>query len=525
VIGTMIGCAALFGFLYRVTHGFMFAEALYFQDAAYRVRAGMTPFVDFNFFYGPLLVYPTALLSRYLGLSGAYAVYYVATWLAGLYLLWVVVAALVDDRRLAICWFLFFAVGFINPITGLNYTFTRFMLPPVTLLAVWRSLHGFTWPRSVIAVALVALAILCSPDIGVVTLAGAAVLSALSLAQAGAGGGAARVRCVAIPLAGVIVAGGALMLIDGTVGSLEAYFRPIVTFSAGGWSTPIDPSVPMLALLGFSALVAALLWAMWWRAPISPMGALAAGYAAMFMLMQRSIFAKADVEHIAYSGIPVFVAAAGWSSSSPVNRRRSTWLAGALLVGIVAPLQFYHAMLFLPSVVQRASRATVVSAAGAAAAPAASKDAIRASLARAVEFFGPDRIYYMHHLEYYRLPIYVDYQLKPFLYHPSLTSVFTREDIEGVTRELQASQAVVLTRRVDLDLPVVRPLPTRWWYFATSSPLPGSAVFNLTVQFQARLEEPLRQFLVTNYTRQFENGEIVGLTFRTPGALTRRAVQ
>ena len=526
VIGVMIGYVGLFDVSYRLTHGFVFAEALYFQDAAYRVQAGATPFVDFNFFYGPLLVYPTALLSHYLGLQAGYATYYVASYLAGLYFLYILFAALIEDRRWAIGWFLLFAVGFINPITGLNYTFARFLLPVVALLAVWRADQEVTLSRSTAAVVLIALAILCSPDIAVVTLAGTCVLSAVSWSRLRSGATGTLLSCVGIPMAGVGVAGGALMLIDGTFRPLKAYFKPIVTFSAGGWSTPIDPSIPMVSLLGFSVLAAVLLWAKWRERPGWPIGALAAAYGVTFVLMQRSVFAKADVEHIAYSGLPVYLAAAGWSSSNPSDRRRAGWMAGVLLVGIVAPLQFYHAMLFMPSLVHRAIGSTGSAASGPAATKgSASKEAIQESLANAVEYFGPDRVYYMHHLEYYRLPIYLHYRLRPFLYHPSLTSVFTRQDIEDVTVDLRKSRAVVLARRSDLDVPSVQPLPTSWWYFVTSSPLPGSTVFNLTVQFQARLEEPLRQFLTTAYTRQFENGEIVGLVIQDQLALSRHAVQ
>ena len=118
----------------------------------------------------------------------------------------------------------------------------------------------------------------------------------------------------------------------------------------------------------------------------------------------------------------------------------------------------------------------------------------------------------MHRLEYYRLPIYLRYQLKPFLYHPSLTSAFTTKDIEGVIGSLRETDVIVLARRSDLVVTPPRLFPMRWWYYATSSPLPGSQVYNLTLEFQSRLEAPLVQFLNSDYyVRAFEDGEIVGL--------------
>lgn len=516
VVGVMAAHALLFFGLYLWKHGFFFAEALYFQETAYRVEAGTRPFVDFNFFYGPALVYPTAFLARYLGLQPAYALYYIGSYLLGLYFLYVLLAALIDDRRWVVGWFLIFAVGFFNPITGLNYTLTRFLLPPVSLLAVWRCRQRRTASRMTAASLLLATALLCSPDIGIVALLAAGVTVAAGLfadravwdtavANVAATGGAIA--------AGIALAGAALLVIDGTTQPVVAYLRPILTFSAGGWNTPIDPSVPMLTLLGFGVMAAAILWRTWCADPASATAPLAAGYAAMFVLMERAIFGKADVEHIAFSGLPSFCLAACWSVAGVRGRGRGTWAAAALVVGVIVPLQFYHAMLFLPSLMHRTAP-IAAPASDQATAASSSKEAVQASLSRAVEHFGPDQPYYMHKLEYYRLPIYLRYRLKPVLYQPSLTSAFTRQDIEGVIAELQHTHAVVLARRADIDGPAAPAPPSRWWNYITSSPLPGSTVFTLTLEFQSRLEAPLVRFLNGSYDRRFEDGDVVGLVLR-----------
>jgi hypothetical protein len=516
VIAVLAAHAALFGSLYLWKHGFVFAEALYFQETAYRLAAGAKPFVDFNFFYGPALLYPTAFLARYVGLPAAYALYYVVCYLFGLYLLFILLAALIDDRRWVRTWFAFFAFGFFNPITGLNYTFARFLLPPIALLAAWRCLQTPSVRRISSAACLLALAILCSPDIGVVTALGIGVLGTSRLVgdwQAGRSITPTAAVLTVILLGGLAMAGAASLLIDGTSQPALAYLTPIVTFSAGAWSTPIDPSAPMLALLAFSVLVAAILWSTWRAHPFSATASLMAGYAVMFVLMERAIFGKADVEHIAFSGLPVFCFAAGWSVAAAHRRSPAKWVAATLAVAVIAPLQFYHAMLFLPSLAWR----TIPVAAAVESLPkatSASKEEIQRSLSRAVEYFGPDRPYYMHKLEYYRLPIYLRYQLKPVLYHPSLTSAFTRKDIEDVIADLRRSHAIVLARRSDLQGHAVAHLHPRWWHYVTSSPLPGSTVFNLTVEFQGRLEAPLVSFLNSSYDRRFEDGDVVGLVLQ-----------
>jgi hypothetical protein len=203
-------------------------------------------------------------------------------------------------------------------------------------------------------------------------------------------------------------------------------------------------------------------------------------------------------------------------------RARTTWVAAVLAAGLIVPLQFYHAMLFVPSLLQRRAAAVDV-VSGELPAPSSTKAAVQASLARAVERFGTEQPYYMHKLEYYRLPIYLHYRLKPVLYHPSLTSAFTRQDIEDVIADLRRSRAVVLARRADIDNATPPMQAPRWWNYITSSPLPGSTVFNLTLVFQSRLEAPLVRFLNDAYDRRFEDGDIVGLVLREDS--TRHAVQ
>ena len=117
----------------------------------------------------------------------------------------------------------------------------------------------------------------------------------------------------------------------------------------------------------------------------------------------------------------------------------------------------------------------------------------------------------MHRLEYYRLPIYLAYGLRPFMYQPTLAAAFTAEDIGLVIDQLRNSPAVVLARRADLSPQPPRFYETHWPFYVTSSPLPGSTVFNLTLDFQSRLERPLVEFLTTAYEVDFEDGDIVGL--------------
>ncbi len=522
VILVLAGHVALFAWMYRRQGGFLLAEALYFEDTAYRAIAGAVPFIDFTFFYGPLLLYPTVWLGRAFGLLPGYALAFGLQYLAGLYLLWIVLAALLGDRRRATLWFAGLAIGFFNPYLGLNYTWLRFMLPLTTLVAAWRCTAEPTPGAKASVVLLLTVTLLCSPDMAIVSSAGLGVMWTLTLLL---GDSRERTRTLGLGFSltavALVVAAGLLFLIDGSWRPAIAYLAPVVTFAAGGWNTQIDPSVPMITLLGLTVLMVAWFWSAWQQPGFRERRPLLAAYFVMALLMQRASFGKADVVHIVYSGLPVLLATIAWAGERMAPAVRRNALAAVLLVGLALPLQFYDAMLFVPSLLKRLAAQDEPTA---SAAPAPSKQTIQAGIARAVEHFGRDRLYYMHLLEYYRLPIYLQFQLKPFMYQPSLTAAFTPEDIQHVIRQLRDSQAVVLSRRADLSPEPPKLLPTAWPFAVTGAPLPGSTVFNLTLEFQSRLERPLLEFLSSDaYITRFTDGDLVGLELRT--ATTPHAVQ
>jgi len=518
VLLTMGFHVLLFAALYAVKNGFVFAEALYFQDLMYRMTTGAIPFLDVHFFYGPALLYPAVFLARYVSIEAAYAVYYLVTYVAGLYLLYVVLAWMVPMREKADRWFLVFALGFFNPYTGINYTFVRHLLPAVTLLAAWRYLQSPSPVRLAGTLILFIWALTYSPEIGVVTLISVATLSLLWLARfhARRRTGVALALLTAVTGGGLIIVGLLFYCIDPSLEALRNYTQPIVTFSSGGWNQPIDPSLPMLTMIVLTVVVGAVglqtIQGQGWSKSTSWLVA----YGVMLLLMQRAAFGKADVAHIAYSGLPLYLLSVRYAPSILNGPIRRKWLAVSLLVGIIGPLQFFHAMQYAPFLGKHFVHSPVASAGRSSAGGAQNKAAIQASMAKAVEHFGPDRIYYMHKLEYYRLPIYTRFHLKPVLYYSWLGSAFTREDMEAVIQELRRTRAIVVALRRDLvDKPNAGDTSRQHWlYYLTSAPLPGSSVFDLTVQFQAKLEEPLMEFFTSFYEVQFEDGEIVGLALR-----------
>lgn len=107
-----------------------YVEDAYFLTPVLRMHAGQVPYVDFEFLYGPLMVYPLFHWTRVFGYSLFSYYAYLAlleaaffTTLAGLLQL------LLPDRRRRWILFLLFGALFLNTLLGLNYDAWRFALP------------------------------------------------------------------------------------------------------------------------------------------------------------------------------------------------------------------------------------------------------------------------------------------------------------------------------------------------------------------------------------------------------------
>lgn len=141
--GTLVSTALMY-FLQRPISGY--GEAGYFCDRTTQLLSGHTPYRDFEFAYGPALLYIPATLARLLhgDLRDAYGVTYVLACLTGTYLLWVTCNWLdgsIAGRRAA--FFFFWAASLISTLNyGLNYSLLRFILPIFLLILIHRLARG-----------------------------------------------------------------------------------------------------------------------------------------------------------------------------------------------------------------------------------------------------------------------------------------------------------------------------------------------------------------------------------------------
>lgn len=528
----LIGSAHALGFslLYAYKGQFVFAEGLYFQHVAYRVASGETPYVGMSFLYGPAAVYPVALLARLMPIGAAYALYYVVIYLVGLYALYVAVRWCLPAGWNLDVTFGLLAIGFFNPLTGLNYTFLRHLLPMLTILTAWSYVSSVGWGRFVVGTSTLWLATMYSPDVGVVSTIGVLLLAGFRyglnlLARpktvlstpTGNFGGSASVGFLLLPGLALTMTLATFAAVPPAITSIRYYLDVLLRFSTGGSNTPAQVSLPMLALVGLTVVMVAAVIASLRPRGLHGDAALLVTLAATLIIMQRAAFSKPDVLHIAFAALPVLIvclAVVPGLRGAPWTRA----LFFAALVMLVGPLQYYHASLFLRFV--RSS----VSGAPRASEPSPSGTAVRADLQDLVVKIGLDRAYYMHNLTYYSLPVYARFDLRHALYFTTPEEAFTEQDVRSAIRELAVAGAAVIADENDLngELSVsdrARDSKLKAAIDAlVAAPLPGSAVYRATVTALHELWRPFMDYLGRCYEVRARAGNLVGLLPRAVAA-------
>jgi hypothetical protein len=237
--------------LYHSTAGTPGGEAFYFLNRQQMLAAGLTPYRQFEFMYGPLLLYPNLWVVRVLHISAlhAYNAVWMAHWVLGTGMIWFVVRSLdlpIPSRNL------FFGLLVLVQLVwtdygGLNYTPLRAYNAAFWIAVfhrIWKR-SGDGWLSAVTAIAAVAFAIACSVEQGVGVAFG---VMAYVLILAGA-------RKFSWPAAGVALLGTAVCF---GIAAAFGLLKGILAFGSGGYSNPLLPSIPICAAL--LTYVAAACW-------------------------------------------------------------------------------------------------------------------------------------------------------------------------------------------------------------------------------------------------------------------------
>ncbi len=317
-------------------------EAIYFLDRLQHLARGQKIYLDFEFAYGPLLLYPPLLLSKYLHLSlaGGYYAAWLIEFLLGVLLLWQIVARLPLPPHLRTPIFVITALtwwaGILN--FGLNSTPARFALAPFLCLLV---LPYFSTPTSALRGVLYALAsefllLLVSPE-QAVAFAAATVLYLFLFGRPG------RRRSSSLLL--LFVAGsGSLLLLAQHAGS----FRTLRMMGGGGFNFPLLPALQQIPIFALTLVaVCALINSLRHNSPQSrhARGGAAQYLTLLSLCLLPEAFGRSDVGHLLVSSTGFLFAA--WVVLAPhphvIKRTITAYLM--LLIVVPAPISLFRFVL------------------------------------------------------------------------------------------------------------------------------------------------------------------------------------
>jgi hypothetical protein len=281
-------------------------EAQYMLGRTYPLASGMVPYRDYDFFYGPLMLYLPYGISRLFSapIDSVYILLFLGLQLLGLYLLWHIVrASTAAPHRQTLVFYALAAPTLPNLSLGLQYTFPRYLLAFAGLLVAARFTRLWAGRPAwllVIYMPLCAVVFGLSPEVGLALIP---ALLAVLIAQARF----YRERIVRPVLAlSISLAALAILAPPGLLGGVRS-------FSKGGASFPVVPATFIL-LYVFSVLWVGprLVIALWrWREanrsalPYAP--DVTCGFLVLSLAMVPGALNRADGGHIFFYGIGFFL--------------------------------------------------------------------------------------------------------------------------------------------------------------------------------------------------------------------------
>jgi hypothetical protein len=524
-----------FAALYFYKGRLFFSEALYFQIVLLRMVAGDRPYLDVSFYYGPSMIYPAFWLSKVMSPQAAYAVWYTATYVSGLAVLMVVLRRILKSDTATARWFVLLSIGFLNPWNGLNVTLVRYLVPSLVLLLVADAVWMGGARRLLAAAGALAFALTYSFDLSALSLAATTVFLAVVLlepslrplldrfsgfmyAEPPAAGGvepAVPRATVAMRAAAIVVPAGAAALafflaVDPTGTALRLYPEVALSYAAGAHNNPIYPNLPFLTLVALSIVATAftLAWAADARAGRST--AFAVAFLALMVVTERGAFAVSEPAHIALYALPAILLCLFWSVRLQDGARFRRWIAAAVVVGLLVPVQYFQSSQFWPLVAGGLNMVTNVEASQSGGARATQP--VAQTLFDLVRCGGNDHPYVMLNLEYYSQPVYQREHLRYVSYFPMPITARTPAGMERMIDQVRAARAIVIARPADLG-PYVPAQPSTGIVKAldlvTGAPSAGSKLARDLGRNQHRLFEPFTDFVRTEYRPLCERDGLV----------------
>ncbi|HEY5330173.1 MAG TPA: hypothetical protein VIJ79_09840 [Acidobacteriaceae bacterium] len=308
---------AVSGWLVAASHLRYLADAGYFiEQMSSHAEYGGALYTQLEFAYGPLLFYPTILLHAALhcGWMPAYFLTLTLDQSLGLALLAYVLNELPirgRDRRIG---FVLLAIGALNPIFGLNYTFFRFITAFAILLFATRTQSLARNMTLLVAGEVLLLGI--SPEQGFAFLVGTVAFAGLQAWRSGA-------KWLLVAVAPVLGAG-VFLLFAG-----RSYLCMLHSFAKGALSLPVAPYPHLLIFL----------FAVVWLVPFAigeslgssePSGVRMAACYALGIGLLPAALGRCDPLHVFFNGAGLLVLSLIAIRSRPLAQR-TAWLAALVL--------------------------------------------------------------------------------------------------------------------------------------------------------------------------------------------------
>jgi hypothetical protein len=303
-----------------------FAEMGYFLPKIELMVMHKVPYRDYPFYYGPAFLYVPFFLYNIahgiLSIEQSYAVILVVNWILGLGLLAICTRMLIPEgRRVVVFWA--FAIMFLNPMLGYQYTLLRYTLPVAGLLMTHWAVQNSAACRlkghlcvSLFAFMASFLNFEISPEMGVsVTLA--LLVYFISLLRT-------EHRVFAHGAAMVLLGACAVVV------PLGSAYLGIVLNYGGGFNLPLLPGPSVLLFLVANLAVLPLLAAIGIKSDRS-LGPLSIAYSVLAGILIAAALGRCDVGHLYFNGFAIFFLSIGLLARLPDQR----WFQRALFCLLV----------------------------------------------------------------------------------------------------------------------------------------------------------------------------------------------
>ena len=307
-------------------------EGSYLVDKLQHLATGERPYRDFEFIYGPLLLYIPLVLHRLFRLSllDAYFLFWVLSWVGGVYLLWLMLAwaSTSSPRKNGIYLLAFLGFIFSTISLGLNYTPLRFVAAPFVAVAVWRVLGTYpsVVPGALLSLAGAAWVMFSSPEQGIALCGGTLLFFLIFLP---------RSRPQWTLALGTLAAGQALLLLLLYRSGCVHYMRGM---AQGGYNLPLLPSISTLISLALLVVAVCILAnSLRLHRPGGPLEYLIL----VSLCALPAAFGRCDAGHMFMNTTGAFIAA--WTVLS-YHRAAGRWMVWSYVLGaLFLPLALYQA--------------------------------------------------------------------------------------------------------------------------------------------------------------------------------------